>query len=70
LLVIAIIVSKKLVSMGRKSCLFVYYAELINIELWMAEEATTLNDSLERRMVEGMIRRRIRNVGKFFFFHH
>ncbi len=56
--------------MGRKSCLFVYYAELINIELWMAEEATTLNDSLERRMVEGMIRRRIRNVGKFFFFHH
>ncbi len=45
--------------MGRKSCLFVYYVELINIKLWMVEEVTTLNGGLESRTVEGMVRRGI-----------
>jgi hypothetical protein len=45
--------------MGRKFCLFVYYVELIDTKLWMAEEATTLNGGLENRMVEGRIKRRI-----------
>jgi hypothetical protein len=30
--------SKKLVRMGRKICLFVYYVKLINTKLWMVEE--------------------------------
>jgi hypothetical protein len=30
--------SKKLVRMGRKICLFVYYVKLINTKLWMIEE--------------------------------
>jgi hypothetical protein len=59
LLAVIIIVSKKLVNMGRKSCLFVYYVELINIKLWMVEEVTTLNGGLESRTVEGMVRRGI-----------
>jgi hypothetical protein len=44
-----IIVSRKLVSMGRKCCLFVYYVELINNKLWMAEEAVALNGGVESR---------------------
>jgi hypothetical protein len=32
--------------MGRRSCLFVYYVELIDTRLWMAEKAVTLNGSL------------------------
>ncbi len=59
LLAVIIIVSKKLVNMGKKSCLFVYYVELINITLWMVEEVTTLNGGLESRTVEGMVRRGI-----------
>ncbi len=59
MLAVIIIVSKKLVNMGRKSCLFVYYVELINIKLWMVEEVTTLNGGLESRTVEGMVRRGI-----------
>ncbi len=59
LLVATITISRKLVSMGKKSCLFVYYVELIDIELWMVEEVATLNDGLESRMVERKIRRRI-----------
>jgi hypothetical protein len=39
--------------MGRKFCLFVYYVELIDTELWMAKEAATLNGSLEIWRVEG-----------------
>jgi hypothetical protein len=46
--------------MGRKLCLFVYYVEQIDNKLWMAKEAGTLNGGMESRMVEGMIRRRIR----------
>jgi hypothetical protein len=59
LLAITIIVSRKLVSMGRKFCLFVYYVKLIGIELWMTEEVTTLNGGLENKILENMIRRRI-----------
>jgi hypothetical protein len=46
LLAVAIIVSKRLVSMGRKSCLFMYYVELVDIKLWMVEEARALNGGL------------------------
>jgi len=45
--------------MGGKSCLFVYYVELIDTKLWMAEKAATLNGGMENRTVEGRIRRRI-----------
>jgi hypothetical protein len=60
LLVATIIVSRKLVSMGRKFCLFVCYVEHIGTELWMAEEVVALNGSLHSRTVEGKIRKRIR----------
>jgi len=58
-IVATITVSRKLVRMGRKSCLFVYYVELINIGLWMVEGGATLNGGLESRIVEGRIRRGI-----------
>ncbi len=45
--------------MGRKSCLFVYYVELISTKLWMVEEGAALNGSLKSRMVESKIRRGI-----------
>jgi hypothetical protein len=41
-IVATIIASRKLVRMGRKFCLFVYYVELIGIELWMVEEGVTI----------------------------
>jgi hypothetical protein len=41
-IVVAIIVSRKLVRIGRKFCLFVYYVELINIKLWMVEEGAII----------------------------
>ncbi len=59
MLIATIIVSRKVVSMGKKSCLFMYYVKLIGIELWMVEKVATLNGGLETRTVEGMIRRRI-----------
>jgi len=59
-----IIVSRKLVRMGRKSCLFVYYVKLINIELWMVKECVALNGGLENRTVESKIRRGIRKQCK------
>jgi hypothetical protein len=43
----AISVSRKLVRIGRKFCLFVYYVELISIKLWMVEEGAALNGCLE-----------------------
>ncbi len=57
---VAIIISRKLVRMGRKFCLFVYYVELISTELWMPEEGATLNGGLEIWTVEGRVRRGIR----------
>ncbi len=59
LLAIVIIDSRKLVNMGRKSCLFVYYVELIDTKLWMAKEVMKLNGGLENKTVEGKIRRGI-----------
>jgi hypothetical protein len=32
--------------MGRKSCLLMYYVELIDTKLWMVEETTTLNGGM------------------------
>ncbi len=55
-----IIVSKKLVRMGRKFCLFVYSVKLIGIELWMVDEGAALNGGLEICRVEGRIKRGIR----------
>ncbi len=46
-------------SMGRKSCLFVYYVKLIDTKLWMAKEVVALNGGLENKTVEGKIRRGI-----------
>jgi hypothetical protein len=63
-IIAAIIVSRKLVRMGRKSCLFVYYVELIGTELWMVEEGVALNEGLKSRMVEGRIRRGIQKQCK------
>jgi len=45
--------------MGRKIYLFVYYVELIGIELWMGEEGAALNGGLEIWTVENRIRRGI-----------
>ncbi len=42
-----IIISRKLVRMGRKVCLFVYYVELISTKLGMVEEGVALNGGLE-----------------------
>jgi len=56
LFVAAITVSRKLVNMGKKFCLFMYYVELIN-KLWMIEEVVALNGGVESKMVEGRIRR-------------
>jgi hypothetical protein len=55
--VATIIVSRKFISMDRKSCLLMCYEEQIDIELWMVEGAATLNGSLHSRTVEGKIRR-------------
>jgi hypothetical protein len=55
----SITVSRKLVRMSRKFCLFVYYVELNGTKLWMVEEGATLNGGLEIWMVEGRIRRGI-----------
>jgi len=42
--------------MGRRICLFVYYVELIGVELRMAMEGATLKEGLYHWMKEGMIR--------------
>jgi hypothetical protein len=49
--------SRKLVRMGRRICLFMYYVELIGTKLWIAKEGATLKEGLEFWMVEGRIRR-------------
>jgi hypothetical protein len=69
-IVATITVSRKLVKMGMKFCLFVYYVKLIGTELWMAKEGATLNGGLEIWMMEGKIRRGIqKQCNRFFFFH-
>jgi hypothetical protein len=52
-------ISRILVSMGRKLCLFVYYVEQINHKQWMAKEVATLNGRMESRTVESKIKKRI-----------
>ncbi len=59
LLATKITISRKLVSMGKKFCLFMCYEEQISTELWMAKEAVALNGGLHNRTMEGKIRRRI-----------
>jgi len=66
-IVVATTVLKKLVRMGRESCLFMYYVELIDTELWMAEEGVALNGGLESWTVEGKIRRGIRKQCRQIF---
>jgi hypothetical protein len=56
---IAITASRKLVRMGRRICLFVYYAKLIGAELQMAVEGAALKGGLEPWMVEDRIIRGI-----------
>ncbi len=68
-IVATIIVSRKFVSMGRKSCLFVCYGEQICTKLWMVEGATALNGGLRSRMVEGKIRSRIEEGCRQGFFN-
>jgi hypothetical protein len=58
-IITTITTSRKLVSMGRKNCLFVYYAKLISTKLWMVEEGATLKGGLELWTMKGMIRRGI-----------
>jgi hypothetical protein len=57
--VISSLFVRKLVNMGRKFCLFLYYVELIDTKLWIAEEAATLNRGLKNRTVESKIGRGI-----------
>jgi hypothetical protein len=45
--------------MGKRICLFVYYAKLIGAELQMDVEGATLKGVLEHWTREGMIRRGI-----------
>jgi hypothetical protein len=54
----AIIVSRKFVSLGRKSCLFVCYEKWIDTELWMVEGVAAFNGGSHSRTVEGKIRRK------------
>jgi hypothetical protein len=56
---LAIIASRKLVKMGRRICLFMYYAELISAEQWMVREGVALKGGLEHWTMEGKIRRGI-----------
>jgi hypothetical protein len=58
-IVTTITTSRKLVKMGRRICLFVYYAELIGAKLWMVVEGVALKGGLEHWMVEGKIKRGI-----------
>jgi hypothetical protein len=58
-IIVTIIVSRKFVSMGRKSCLFVCYGGQICTELWMVEGVAALNGGLRSRTVESKIKSRI-----------
>jgi hypothetical protein len=51
------IISRRLVNMGRKFCLFMYYVEQIDNKQWMAKEVMTLNGGMENKALEGKIRR-------------
>jgi hypothetical protein len=49
------IVSRRLVSLGTKFCLFVYYVKQINNKQWMAKKIIALNASMWNRTMEGRI---------------
>ncbi len=48
-------VSKKLVSLGRKFCLFVYYVTQMNNKQWMVKKTMASNGNIWSRTVEGRI---------------
>ncbi len=50
---VAMTISRKLVSLGKKLCLFVYHVEQINNKQWMAKKIAALNGNMWSRMVEG-----------------
>jgi hypothetical protein len=61
--------SRKLVRMGRKICLFVFYTELIDAELRM--KGAALKEGLEHWMVESKRKRGIlKQCRPIFFFLH
>jgi hypothetical protein len=64
LLMVAMIISRRLVSLGRKLCLFVYYVKHVDNKQWVAKEATTFNGGVESRMVHDNIRRGIQRQCK------
>jgi hypothetical protein len=53
------IVSRRLMSSGRKLCLFVYYVEQINNKQWMAKKTMALNGSMWSKTMKGRIKKRI-----------
>jgi hypothetical protein len=53
------IISRRLISMGRKLCLFVYYVEHINNKQWMVKKVAAFNGGVVNRMVQDMIKRKI-----------
>jgi hypothetical protein len=60
-------VLRRLVNMGRKLCLFVYYVEQIDNKQWMAKEVATLNGGMENKMLEGRIKRGFEKMVKQVF---
>jgi hypothetical protein len=50
---VVMIISRRLLSLGRKLCLFVYYRERINKKQWMVKKIVALNAGMWSRMVEG-----------------
>jgi len=53
------IASRRLVSLDRKLCLFVYYVEQIDNKQWVGKEVATFNGGVESRMVHDNIKRKI-----------
>jgi hypothetical protein len=58
--------SRRLVKLGRKLTLFVYYVEHMNSRQWMAKEVATFNGSVQSKRVHDNIKRR--NQGQFSMF--
>jgi hypothetical protein len=62
-------VSRRLVSLGRKLCLFVHYVEQNNNKQWMVKKNVALNGGMWSRTMEGRIIGKFENNGgKIFFF--
>ncbi len=56
--------SKRLVSLGRKLCLFVYYVEQVDNKQWVAKDVPTFNGGVESRMVHDTIKKGIQGQWK------